>query len=200
MDQQNYFLADPSDTHSNQGSLNEDEDTPDEFICGICRDIYLDPRKLIPCHHVFCETCLRRLNQAQISNCPICRGQIMDTLPEEDLRNQIMETYPQYVQERAEAEQQSNVYSLDLPTYTPPSSWMELIHTIFGMGFQIDLDLRLVLHFRLRDVLFWLMIVLEEIFRFIVRIREDNLHSFPNHMAMFFTRILMLTVALIFLH
>ena len=116
----------------------------------------------------------------------------MNTLPEEDLRNQIMETYPQYVQERAEAEQQSNVYSLDLPTYAPPSSWMEFIHTIFGMGFQIDLDLRLVLHFRLRDVLLWLMIVLEEIFRFIMRIREDNLHSIPNHMAMFFTRILML--------
>ena len=72
MDQQNYLLADRSDTQSNQGSSNEEEDLPDEFICGICRDIYLDPRKLIPCHHVFCETCLRRLNQAQISKCPIC--------------------------------------------------------------------------------------------------------------------------------
>ena len=198
MDQQNYFLADRPDTHSNQGSSSEDEDLPgDEFICGICRDLYLDPRKLIPCHHIFCETCLRRLNQAQISNCPICRGQIMDTLPEEDLRNQIMETYPQYVQDRAEAEQQSNVYSLDLPTYTPPS-WMELFHTIFDMRFQINLNLGLVLRFGLREVLLLLMMVLMEIFRLIVRIREDNWHSIPNHMAMFFTKILMLIATLFF--
>ena len=123
MDQQNYFV-DPSETESN-----EDHDYPDDsFICGICRDIYLDPHELIPCEHVFCETCLRRLNQARISNCPICRRQIRNTMPVENLRNQIMEAYPQHVQERAEAEQESNVYSLDLPPHTPGSGWREFIH------------------------------------------------------------------------
>ena len=52
MDNQNYFV-DLSDTQSN-----EDED----FLeCGICRNI---DGELNPCEHVFCETCLRRLNQA----------------------------------------------------------------------------------------------------------------------------------------
>ena len=206
MDQQNYSLADLSDSQSNQGSnededlsdtqsnqgLNEDE-VPDDLMCGICRDIYLDPQELIPCEHVFCETCLNRLSQARIYNCPICRRQIMNTLPVEDLRNQIMETYPQHVQERAEAEQQSNSYSLDLLP-----RWMELIRTIFGMQFQIDLDLRLVLRFGFHEVLLLLMMVLTEFSRLIVMIRQENVPSIPTLMAVFFARILMLTVALFF--
>ena len=192
MDQQNYFL-DPSETESN-----EDHDYPDDsFICGICRDIYLDPHELIPCEHVFCETCLRRLNQARISNCPICRRQIRNTMPVENLRNQIMEAYPQHVQERAEAEQESNVYSLDLPPFTP--GWMELIHTIFGMQFQIDLHLRLVLHFGFRELLSLLMVVLVDFFRLIMRIREENFHSIPIHMAAFFMKILVYIVVFFFL-
>lgn len=206
MDQQNYSLADLSDSQSNQGSnedeylsdtqsnqgLNEDE-VPDDLMCGICRDIYLDPQELIPCEHVFCETCLRRLNQARIYNCPICRRQIMNTLPVEDLRNQIMERYPQHVQERAEAEQQSNSYSLDLLP-----RWMELIRTFFGMQFQIDLDLRLVLRFGFHEVLLLLMMVLTEFYRLIMMVCQENVPSIPTLMAVFFARILMLTVALFF--
>ena len=204
MDQQNYFLEDLSDTQSNQES-NEDFsdssswpdsiDYPDNWICGICRDIYLDPCQLIPCEHVFCETCLRRLNQAGMSNCPICRRQIQNTMPVEDLRNQIMETYRG--RERAESEQQSNVYSLDLPPHTP--GWMELIQAIFGMEFQISLDLSLVLRFGLRDLLLWLMVVLTEFLRVIVRIREENFHSIPTLMAVFFMKILAITVAFLVL-
>ena len=175
---------DLSDTQSN-----EDED----FLeCGICRNI---DGELNPCEHVFCETCLRRLNQAGMSNCPICRRQIQNTMPVEDLRNQIMETYRG--RERAESEQQSNVYSLDLPPHTP--GWMELIQTIFGMEFQISLDLSLVLHFGLSDILHLLMVFLTEFFRVIVRIREENFHSIPTIMAVFFVRILAITFAIFFL-
>ena len=99
----------------NQNNTMDESNENEDWICGICRHIYLDPHQLVPCEHVFCETCLRRLNQANIPNCPICRRQIQDTMLVEDLRNQIIETYPQHVQERAEFEQQSNVYSLDLP-------------------------------------------------------------------------------------
>ena len=140
-----------SDAHSNQES-NEDEDFPQDLICGICQDLYLDPRELVPCEHVFCETCLRRLNKARISNCPYCRRQITGTLPVEDLRNQIMETYCQQVQERAEAEQQSNVYSLDLPP-TPPHEMpgpLEMITTyICGIGIlfcHFCIPLRILYH------------------------------------------------------
>ena len=73
MDQQNYSLADLSDSQSNQGSnededlsdtqsnqgLNEDE-VPDDLMCGICRDLYLDPLEFIPCYHIFCQTCVTR--------------------------------------------------------------------------------------------------------------------------------------------
>ena len=139
-----------SDAHSNQES-NEDEEFPQDLICGICQDLYLDPRELVPCEHVFCETCLRRLNKARISNCPYCRRQITDTSPVEDLRNQIMERYAQQVLERAEAEQ-SNVYSLDLPP-TPPHEMpglLEMITTyICGIGIlfcHFCIPLRILYH------------------------------------------------------
>ena len=42
--------------------------------CPVCLDLLYRPHSLDPCRHIFCETCLRRLSQAQIVKCPICRA------------------------------------------------------------------------------------------------------------------------------
>ena len=89
----------------------ENEDYPEDLICPICLDLYWDPVELIPCKHIFCDTCITRLNHSRISNCPICRGKIEDTMP---IDNTIRETYPNHIQEREDREQNSNAgYNMD---------------------------------------------------------------------------------------
>ena len=86
-------------------------DYPEDLMCGICQDLYLNPLELIPCNHIFCQTCVTRLNQARILNCPVCRSQIEDTIP---IHNMIRETYPRHIREREEQEQNSNAgYNMD---------------------------------------------------------------------------------------
>ena len=51
-----------------------------DLICAICLDIFYRPTTLYPCGHIFCDPCLRRLSNAQIVRCPICRTRIMRCL------------------------------------------------------------------------------------------------------------------------
>ena len=46
----------------------------DNFKCGICLELFQDPRNL-PCLHTFCRECLQRsLNENRSLKCPICRA------------------------------------------------------------------------------------------------------------------------------
>ena len=46
----------------------------DEFRCGICLQLFQDPRSL-PCLHTFCRECLQRLlNEKHPLKCPVCRA------------------------------------------------------------------------------------------------------------------------------
>ena len=49
------------------------------LICPVCLDLLHDPHAAIPCKHVFCETCLRRLGSknAMDTLCPMCRQRIV---------------------------------------------------------------------------------------------------------------------------
>ena len=44
-----------------------------DLQCPVCLDLLYKPHSTKPCRHIFCETCLRRLSQAQSVKCPICR-------------------------------------------------------------------------------------------------------------------------------
>ena len=46
----------------------------DELKCGICLELYQDPRSL-PCLHTFCRECIQRsLNENHSLKCPLCRA------------------------------------------------------------------------------------------------------------------------------
>ena len=46
----------------------------DELKCGICLELFQDPRSL-PCLHTFCQKCLQRsLNENHSLKCPVCRA------------------------------------------------------------------------------------------------------------------------------
>ena len=46
----------------------------DELKCGICLELFQDPRSL-PCLHTFCLECLQRLlNKNHSLKCPVCRA------------------------------------------------------------------------------------------------------------------------------
>ena len=47
-----------------------------DLICAICLDIFFRPTTVYPCRHIFCDPCLRRLSNARIVRCPICRTPI----------------------------------------------------------------------------------------------------------------------------
>ena len=86
----------------------------------------MDPQELIPCEHVFCESCLRRLNQARILDCPLCRRQIEGKIP---IQNSIRETYPRQIREREEQEQNSNAgYNMEQLAMPIDDNIINLLH------------------------------------------------------------------------
>ena len=50
--------------------------TDDELKCGICLELFQDPRSL-PCLHTFCRECIQRtMDDHRSLKCPVCRGKI----------------------------------------------------------------------------------------------------------------------------
>jgi hypothetical protein len=52
------------------------ESVPEDFICGICREIVRNPPNL-PCPHLFCQNCLQKMmnSSEKRTECPICRAE-----------------------------------------------------------------------------------------------------------------------------
>ena len=44
----------------------------DQLVCSVCQEEYSRPR-VLPCLHVFCESCLEKLVEMQRFLCPNCR-------------------------------------------------------------------------------------------------------------------------------
>ena len=50
--------------------------TDDELKCGICLELFLDPRSL-PCLHTFCRECIQRtMDDNRSLKCPFCRAKL----------------------------------------------------------------------------------------------------------------------------
>uniref|UniRef100_A0A8D2FGN1 E3 ubiquitin-protein ligase RNF180 n=1 Tax=Theropithecus gelada TaxID=9565 RepID=A0A8D2FGN1_THEGE len=65
-------------TLNNEMSTDEDNEYAEEkdsYICAVCLDVYFNPYMCYPCHHIFCEPCLRTLAKDNPSStpCPLCR-------------------------------------------------------------------------------------------------------------------------------
>jgi len=59
---------------------------PEDYRCGICMDIFIDPRTT-SCGHTFCRSCLRGALLTK-DTCPICKTKIGRTMPMTDRRVQ----------------------------------------------------------------------------------------------------------------
>ncbi|XP_044000333.1 E3 ubiquitin-protein ligase RNF180-like [Gambusia affinis] len=76
---QSQLLEEEEEEEPAQSSC-EDVDR-DGLTCAVCLDVFFRPRSCLPCAHVFCEPCLRRLarNRAAHTPCPLCRRLITNT-------------------------------------------------------------------------------------------------------------------------
>lgn len=65
-------------TLNNEMSTDDDNEYAEEkesYICAVCLDVYFNPYMCYPCHHIFCEPCLRTLAKDNPAStpCPLCR-------------------------------------------------------------------------------------------------------------------------------
>ncbi|RUS84853.1 hypothetical protein EGW08_007394 [Elysia chlorotica] len=105
-----------------------DASIDDEHTCAICYEIMVRPHKVRPCDHVFCELCLRQLQDSTASRlspwqrqgarnrgqqrdvlvlCPVCRGTIKKCQAENDLNEIIQSKYPHAYLERLKTVEES---------------------------------------------------------------------------------------------
>ncbi|CAK6444261.1 unnamed protein product [Pipistrellus nathusii] len=79
-------------------TLTNDMNTDDEieyveekesYICAVCLDVYFNPYMCYPCHHIFCEPCLRTLARDNPAStpCPLCRTIISRVFFQTELNN-----------------------------------------------------------------------------------------------------------------
>ncbi|KAM5264257.1 E3 ubiquitin-protein ligase RNF180 isoform 1-T1 [Ctenodactylus gundi] len=68
---------------------NEYAEEKDSYICAVCLDVYFNPYMCYPCHHIFCEPCLRTLARDNPAStpCPLCRTIISRVFFQTELNN-----------------------------------------------------------------------------------------------------------------
>ncbi|KAM4876122.1 E3 ubiquitin-protein ligase RNF180 isoform 1-T3 [Thomomys bottae] len=79
-------------TLNNEMSTDDDHEYAEEkdgYICAVCLDVYFNPYMCYPCHHIFCEPCLRTLAKDNPANtpCPLCRTIISRVFFQTELNN-----------------------------------------------------------------------------------------------------------------
>ena len=91
------------------------EDAMAELLCTICLELLHRPHRLNPCLHLFCDPCLRRLNEASFDTCPICRVLITDCHLDEELHNFIENQHQNVYIQRQQVEMISGIFNEPLP-------------------------------------------------------------------------------------
>ncbi|XP_055003139.1 E3 ubiquitin-protein ligase RNF180 [Sorex araneus] len=79
-------------TLNNEMSTDDDNEYAEEkesYICAVCLDVYFNPYMCYPCHHIFCEPCLRTLAKDNPAStpCPLCRTIISRVFFQTELNN-----------------------------------------------------------------------------------------------------------------
>ncbi|XP_057350875.1 E3 ubiquitin-protein ligase RNF180 isoform X2 [Manis pentadactyla] len=79
-------------TLNNEMSTDDDNEYAEEkesYICAVCLDVYFNPYMCYPCHHIFCEPCLRTLAKDNPAGtpCPLCRTIISRVFFQTELNN-----------------------------------------------------------------------------------------------------------------
>merc|ERR1712223_1888319 len=97
------------------------------LICPVCLDLLHEPYAAVPCKHIFCEPCLRRLASKNPMNtlCPMCRQRIAYCEHKREMSQSIKVEHSKMYTKRMKFERGTpNVYSLPLP-WRP--GWVNLL-------------------------------------------------------------------------
>ncbi|CAM5145023.1 unnamed protein product [Natator depressus] len=112
-------------------TLNDDLNTDDEheqrgdkesYLCAVCLDVYFNPYMCYPCHHIFCEPCLRMLAKDNPTNtpCPLCRTIIARVFFQTELNNSTKSFFPTEYLKLKESFQKSSSSKWPLPSCRKP--------------------------------------------------------------------------------
>ncbi|NWT11457.1 RN180 ligase, partial [Vireo altiloquus] len=100
----------------------------ESYLCAVCLDVYFNPYMCYPCHHIFCEPCLRMLAKDNPAStpCPLCRTTIARVFFQTDLNNSTRSFFPMEYLNLKENFQKSNSAKWPLPS----------CFRVFEAGFQ----------------------------------------------------------------
>ncbi|NWW08237.1 RN180 ligase, partial [Oreocharis arfaki] len=103
----------------------------ESYLCAVCLDVYFNPYMCYPCHHIFCEPCLRMLAKDNPAStpCPLCRTTISRVFFQTDLNNSTRSFFPMEYLNVEENFQKSNSAKWPLPS-------CKKAFRVFEAGFQ----------------------------------------------------------------
>nr|XP_025962583.1 E3 ubiquitin-protein ligase RNF180 isoform X2 [Dromaius novaehollandiae] len=103
----------------------------ESYLCAVCLDIYFNPYMCYPCHHIFCELCLRMLAKDNPAStpCPLCRTTIARVFFQTELNNSTKSFFPTEYLKLKESFQRSNSAKWPLPS-------CKKAFRVFEAGFQ----------------------------------------------------------------
>ncbi|NXE13629.1 RN180 ligase, partial [Lophotis ruficrista] len=90
----------------------------ESYLCAVCLDVYFNPYMCYPCHHIFCEPCLRMLAKDNPAStpCPLCRTTIARVFFQTELNNSTKFLFPTEYLKLKENFQKSNSAKWPLPS------------------------------------------------------------------------------------
>ncbi|KAM6111514.1 E3 ubiquitin-protein ligase RNF180-like [Phoenicopterus ruber ruber] len=88
------------------------------YLCAVCLDVYFNPYMCYPCHHIFCEPCLRMLAKDNPAStpCPLCHTTIARVFFQTELNNSTKSFFPAEYLKLKESFQKSNSAKWPLPS------------------------------------------------------------------------------------
>ncbi|NXE80435.1 RN180 ligase, partial [Cochlearius cochlearius] len=103
----------------------------ESYLCAVCLDVYFNPYMCYPCHHIFCEPCLRMLAKDNPAStpCPLCRTTIARVFFQTELNNSTKSFFPTEYLKLKENFQKSNSAKWPLPS-------CKKAFRVFEAGFQ----------------------------------------------------------------
>ncbi|XP_001631042.2 uncharacterized protein LOC5510593 [Nematostella vectensis] len=108
--------------HEVEPEIESDQvELPDHLSCPVCLDLLFDPFSC-GCGHMFCDPCLRLLNNKsprKVLRCPLCRKPVNYIFPAEVTRAEVRKTFPHEYRKRWKMEVRSPHRLLPLPDGKP---------------------------------------------------------------------------------
>ncbi|XP_020639388.3 E3 ubiquitin-protein ligase RNF180 isoform X1 [Pogona vitticeps] len=90
----------------------------ESYLCAVCLDVYFNPYMCYPCHHIFCEPCLRTLAKDNPTStpCPLCRTAIVQVFFQSELDSSTKSHFPMEYSNLKENFQESGLAKWPLPS------------------------------------------------------------------------------------